>query len=63
MRSKTGRTGVNVPVQAKSNPRGKYLPKKSRLKLKGNGKAPQGTRPRKDVDTWTLQCMPNASCP
>jgi hypothetical protein len=55
---------VNVHIQARINSAGKYLAKKSRMKLKGKARAIAGTKPRKDADKWILQCMPRSTpCP
>jgi hypothetical protein len=55
---------VDFSIEARFNKAGKYLAKKSRQRLKGKARAVAGVRPRKDVDRWTVQCMPRLSdCP
>jgi len=54
---------LDATVEARFNKKGAYLPKKSKLKLRGKAKAPKGTKPRTDPDKWILQCVPNTSCP
>ena len=54
---------LDAPVEAKFNKKGAYLPKKSKLKLKGKAKAPKGTQPRTDSDQFIFQCVPNDNCP
>ena len=49
---------VDASVVAKRNKKGTYLARKSKLVLKGIAKTPKGVSPRKDVDKWTIQCMP-----
>ena len=54
---------LDATVEARFNRKGAYLPKKSKLKLKGKARAPKGTKPRTDPDKWILQCVPNVACP
>jgi len=49
---------VLVQVPVKHSKAGKYLAGKSKIVIKGSAKAPKGTKPRKDTDKWTIQCVP-----
>jgi hypothetical protein len=52
--------GAFVDVEVKVKRNGKF----GKRKIRGNGKGVQGTRPRKDVDNWTLRCYPRTvACP
>ena len=55
---------VDVGVGARFDKAGRYLAKKSRVKLKGKARALPGTKPRTDSDKWVLQCLPRlTACP
>jgi len=55
---------VDVHIEVRLNKGGKYLEKKSRVKLKGKARALAGTKPRSDKDKWILQCVPRLTpCP
>ena len=50
---------IDVEIALKNNGR-----KPGKIKLKGKGKAPQGTKPRTDPDTWIVKCLPRTvECP
>src|SRR4029079_7258650 len=55
---------LSVPVPVKFNKKGKPLPKKSKVTLKGVGKGIKGTKPRTDKDTFVIKCLPRTvECP
>jgi hypothetical protein len=51
---------VTVPVKVKRKKNGKVVTGKSKVVLNGEAKAPKDTSPRKDVDKWTIQCLPSS---
>jgi hypothetical protein len=52
---------VSQPVLINRNRKGEYRAKKSQLRVRGLAVATKGTRPRKDKDKWTIQCVPNTN--
>ena len=55
---------VDAGIEARFNKAGKYLAKKSRVKLKGKARAAAGTKPRSDSDKWIIECAPRMTgCP
>jgi CSLREA domain-containing protein len=55
---------VDFNIETRFNKAGNYVARKSRQKLKGKAVAVKGIKPRSDVDTWIVQCMPRqTACP